>query len=501
MNIIGKVGITKAILTSWLLLWLIGCAAPTAEMPTAAPTWTATPTPAVPTPMNIPLTPTLPPQPPMIIMGWDNELGSVIRAVDPATGQDAPGYAPIFLGADRDALYTASYTVAPDGRRLAGFDVQGDTCTDFAGGSACGPRSETLVLLDTTTWQHRVIPLGAFGWVNTPLFDAAGERLAFSVQTAEGQILMLLDVATGETVAQATLNLKPSYLGFGPDGSLVVYGQPETEQPGTTRPGAPRVQLRDGATLAVLWQTTLDGVTSGHWCSDQCDAGHGTMMTEMWSPGVALSADGRTLVILHADEDRLTTIDLVARTTAGRAIGNHQTGLGRLLGWLLDATAGVAHAKGPMNGTTRQVALSPDGARLYATGYRLETAMDADGNTSMTETRLPVQLIDVATGAILAESEFTGHTLGLSADGRRVFVAEWGDRWPMTRVLDAATLALLDELDGPTVRLAPDTTGQLRLVGEQYVTGGTMLSLLDAESMDTLAEWRVDELTQWAALR
>ena len=71
----------------------------------------------------------------------------------------------------------------------------------------------------------------------------------------------------------------------------------------------------------------------------------------------------------------------------------------------------------------------------------------------------------------------------------------------MTRVLNAATLALLDELDGPTVRLAPDTTGQLRLVGEQYVNGGTMLSLLDAESMDTLAEWRADELTQWAALR
>ena len=486
---------TKAILIGWLLLWLVGCAAPAAEMPAAAPT------PAAPTPSAIPPTPALPPQPPMVVMGWDNDLGSVIRAVDPATGQDAPGRAPLALGADHDAAYAAPYAVAPDGRYLAAFDAQGDTCTDFAGGSACGPRSETLVLLHTTTWQHRTIPLGAFGWVGTPLFDAGGARLAFSLQTAEGHSLMLLDAATGETVAQASLNVKPSFLGFGPDGTVLVYGQPETARPGTTRPGAPRVQLRDGATLAVLWQTTLDGVTSGHWCSAHCDAGHGTLVTEMWWPGVALSADGRMLVILHADEERLTTVDLAARTTASHAVGGQQTRLGRLLTWLLDATAGVAQAKGPMNSVTRQVVLSPDGARLYAIGYRLVTEIAADGNYSVTETRLPLQLIDVASGAIVVESEVTGHTLRLSPDGRRVFVAEWGERWPVTRVLDAATLASLDELDGPTVQLATDTTGQLRLVGEQYINGGMTLSLFDAESLETLAEWRADRQTQWATLR
>ena len=51
------------------------------------------------------------------------------------------------------------------------------------------------------------------------------------------------------------------------------------------------------------------------------------------------------------------------------------------------------------------------------------------------------------------------------------------------------------------MRLAPDATGQLRLVGEQYVNGGTTLSLLDPESLATLAEWRADGQTQWAALR
>ena len=500
MNPIGNARMTKAGLIGWLLLLLAACAAPAAEMPAARPPASA-PSQAAPIPSTIPPTPTLPPQSPMVIVGWDDELGSVIRAVDPATGQDVPGRAPVALGADRDAAYAAPLAVAPDGRRLAAFDARGDTCYDFAGGSACGPRSEVLVLLDTTTWQHRTIPLGAFGWVGTPLFDGGGRRLAFSLQTAEGHSLMLLDAATGETVAQTTLNLKPSYVGFGPEGTVVVYGQPETEQPGKTRPGAPRVQLRDGATLAVLWQTTLDGLTSGHWCSDQCDAGHGTLVTEMWWPGVALSADGRTLVILHADEERLTTVDLVARTTASRAVGGRQTRLGRLLTWLLDATAGVAQAKGPMNGLTRQVLLSPDGARLFTIGTRLETEIGENGNYSVTETRLPLQLIDVATGAVVAESKVTGHTLRLSADGRRVFVAEWGARWPVTRVLDAATLAPLAELDGPTVRLAPDATGQLRLVGEQYVNGGTTLSLLDPESLATLAEWRADGQTQWAALR
>ena len=139
---------TKAALVGWLMLWLVGCAAPAAEMPAAAPTVATAPTPAAPTPSAISPTPTLPPQPPMVVMGWDHELGSVIRAVDPATGQDAPGRAPLALGAGHDAAYAAPYAVAPDGRRLAAFDAQGDTCTDFAGGSACGPRSETLLLLD-----------------------------------------------------------------------------------------------------------------------------------------------------------------------------------------------------------------------------------------------------------------------------------------------------------------------------------------------------------------
>ncbi len=501
MNAKRQARVITAVLAGWLLLGLAACAAPAAEVPAAPPPASVTAQ-AGPTPSTLPPTPTLPPQPPMFILGWDSELGSVIRAVDPATGQDAPGRLPIALGDDRDALYAAPFAVTPDGRRLAAFDTWGDTCYDFAGGSACGPRSEGLVLLDTTTWQHRTIPLGAFGWVGYPLFDAGGERLVFSLQTAEGHSLMLLDAATGETVAQATLNVKPSFVGFGPEGTIVVFGQPETTQPGTTRPGAPRVQLRDGATLAVRWQTTFDGLTSGHWCSDHCDAGHGTMVTEMWSPGVVLSADGRTLVILHADEERLTTVDLVARTTASRDVGSPQTRLGRLLTWLLDATAGVAHAKGPMNSMIRQVALSPDGGRLYAIGYRLETEMDADGgNYSVTETRLPLQLIDVATGAIVAESELTGQSLGLSADGRHVFVAEWGARWPLTRMLDAATLALVHELEGPTVRLSPDATGQLRLVGEQYINSGIALSLLDEESLEILAEWQADDRTQWAALR
>jgi len=498
-------GMKKAILVSWLALLAARCAAPVSK-PAAQvatiwpPAAVATLAPTLGPTLTLSPTPTLAPQPPLLLISWDRTQGNVVRAVDPATGQDAPGRAPIPLGGDRGATLAAPHALSANGRYLAAFDATGETCYDYAGGSACGPRSETLLLLDTARWQHRAIPLAAFGWVGYPRFDAGGERLAFGMQTAAGQTLMLLDASTGEMIAQATLDLKPSHLGFGPDGALVVYGQPEGEKPGLSRPGAPRVQLRDGETLAVLWEATLDDVTSGHWCSEQCDAAHGQMMTEMWWPGVALSADGETLFIVHADEDRLTSVDLAARRVASVTISGPQTRLGRLLGWLLDVTAGTAHAKGPVSGTTRTVALSADGARLYMIGYRLETEMDAAGNYSVTESRLSVQAIDTTTGMIVATSDVTGHTLRLSADGGRVFVAEWGARWPVTYVLDAQSLAAITDMDGPTIRVAHDVTGQPRLVGDQTINGRTMMSLLDPQTYAPLAEWPSERYSSWVTL-
>lgn len=502
-----------------LILLLAGCAAPGQEMAVGSeppavevtateaiqaiePTTTAEPATALPTPTDPPTatlapTPTLPPQTPLVFIGWGGEVGNVIRAVDAATGQDAPGRAPISVGGDRESTYAIVTALSADGRYLVAFDSHGNTCYDYAGGSACGPRSETLFLVDTATWQSRTIPLDDFGWVGYPVFDAGTGRLAFTLQTAGGQSLLIFNAATGALVAQTALDFKPAALGFGPDGSILVYGQPEGEQPGVSRPGAPRVQLRDGGTLAVLWETELPDVVSGHWCSEKCDAGHGQQMTEMWWPGVALSADGGALYIVHADEDRLTTVNLAARTVATTAIGGPQTRLGRLLAWLLDATAGVAHAKGPMNGMTRSVALSADGARLYVIGYRLQTETDASGNFTIEETLLPLQVIDTASGAILARSEVTGHTLSLSAGDEHVIVREWPGRWPVNHVLDARTLAAVAEIEGPTLEFVTDTQGQPRLVGHQYINGGDVLSLYDAQTWQPVAEWPAEGQAMW----
>lgn len=490
-----------------LLLLLAGCVAPAIERQAPAPTparqVTAAPPPALtptPTPMaTLAPTPTLPPQPPMVMMGWDTELGAVIRSVDPATGLDAPGRAPIPLSRDRRLATIAPHALSADGRRIAAFDSQGDTCYDYAGGSACGPRSETLFLVDTMTWQSRTIALEAFGWVGYPVFDRIGDRLAFTVQTAGGQSLILLDAATGRTISRAVLDLKPSYLGFGPEGSLFIYGQPESDRPGLSRPGAPRVQLRGGEALAVLWETTLDGVTSGHWCSGNCDGEHSQQVTEMWWPGVALSADGGALFIVHADEDRLTTVDFAARTTTAQAIARPQARLGRLLSWLLEATAGVAHAKGPMHGTTRIARLSADGARLYLLGDRLEVNWDAAGHYSVIQSLLPLQAVDVATGAITGTSDVRGHYLDFLPDGNRLLVREWVGRSAVTHVLDAQTLAVIDRLKGPSLQSALDAAGRMRLVGQEYTNGSTVMSLHDTDTLARLAEWRTRGYAVWPA--
>ena len=473
-----------------LLLLLAACAAPASEraadvpLPTVAPRETAAPA-ATPAATQLAASAS-----PLLLIGWDDALGRVVRAVDPLTGWDAPGYARLPFDDGRDSDFIPPTAVSADGRRLAIVDAGGQLCYAYAGGETCGPRSSAVYLVDVAAWAIRAVPLTPDGWVGLLAFSPDGGRLALSVRDDDGgNTLRLLNATDGTMLATTALPFTPSQLGFGPDAAtLVAYGQPEGEQPGITPPPPPRVLLLDVATLAPVWAATLNEVSSGHWCAAQCDAGHGVMEMVSRMPGVVLSPDGGRLLIAHADAARLTTVDLRQRAVVTVAIGRSMTWLERLLA----ATADVAHAKGPTDSLARYVALSPDGARLYLGGYDFDMSADGAGGWTVSETFPPLQVIDPGTGEVLQERDARAYWLQLTPDGARLLLRDLSANVIVTDVFDAATLATVGHIEGQDVLLARDLAGGVAFVGQSVRQSQSRFTLFDPLSLAAVAQWSAD---------
>jgi hypothetical protein len=252
---------------------------------------------------------------PVPILAWDDERNHpVLRAIDPATGQDAAGYAPIALAGERDMAYWSAQAFSSDGRRLALFERSGQFCRPTAGGTACGPRSESLRIVDLVAWSAVPVTLPASGWSGPLAFSPDQSKLLASVEGERETSLYLIDVGTGDVLSAIVSPVTPSLLGFtGDGGEAIVFGQAPVAEPGVSRPEAPLLLLLDSASLDSVWETELPGVVAGHWCVEGCDKGHERWISALWMPGVRLSPDGDTLSIVHADEAVLTTVDLRGR--------------------------------------------------------------------------------------------------------------------------------------------------------------------------------------------
>lgn len=167
---------------------------------------------------------------------------------------------------------------------------------------------------------------------------------------------MVLDATTGKVLNRRTMDFCPSFLVFTKDGTgLLAYGQPLGADPGKTKPGPPRVLLMDAVSLAVRWEQTLPAIVSGEWWEANCNQLHESQVYALWSPAVVFAAEQNALLIVHADADRLTTVDVIARTVRTVEIRQAQSWWERLLAW----TAGVAVAKGNDNGQPVLLASQP----------------------------------------------------------------------------------------------------------------------------------------------
>ena len=165
------------------------------------------------------------------------------------------------------------------------------------------------------------------------------------------------------------------------------------------------------------------------------------------------------------------------------------------MGWLerlLGLTADVAHAKGPMDSFARYAVLSPDGTRLYVSGYDMLMAEDGAGGWGVTETLAPLRVIDQATGHVLAERDVPSHALRLTPDGRTLLALDLSNNATMTTVLDVESLAVVARVEGYHVVTVADMDGETRFVAQSIRHRRTDFTVFEPLTFAVLAEWSVD---------
>ena len=435
----------------------------------------------------------------VLLAQWGtNGRSSKILLVDPATGREVPGYAPILAWPE---------VLSADGKKLAAIEFRGQVSEPYAGGTSYRPSADVLHLVDVMAWRAVTATLPGKGWVWPITFSPDTTRLALTYYNRTSSTLLLFDADTGQLLAQQALAFRPSLMAFTPDGtSLVAYGQPLGSPPGMGKPDSPRVLLAEAETLEVMWDQPLEDILSGDWCLEKCSEPHGAQVFAEWRPAVVLSHDGRKLYIVHADEERLTTVDLNARTIQGQGRRPSPNVARSWFERLLALTAGVAEAKGVNTGTTKEALLSPDGKHLYVVETTRNITRSAEGNSEGIETPVGLQVIDVESGHKVASRniQMTGTWISadkirFTPDGAYPVVSGWRDGEQWTEVLDAKSLERVARLDGWEISITRGMNGRPMILASQYDRDRTEFAVLDPRSFDITYSWSVNRYASWVA--
>lgn len=379
-----------------------------------------------------------------------------IHLVDPATGQNIPGYPP---------LQASSIARSVKGEWLAGIETSGQICESYSGGLACRSKAQRLHFLETSAWRTHSVDLPKTGWVSNAAFSPDASHLAVVHQDKDSVDLMLFLTATGEMLGQHEISIRPSLLEFSQDGAaLLVYGQPAAAQPGMSKPEPARALLVDVTSLAIVWDQQLQDLISGDWCLEGCQGKHGEQSFAYWKPATVISADRSKLYIIHADQDKLTTVDFKNRAVNSLELLEPQSWFEKLLA----LTAGVARAKGGQNGTIKEAVLSPDGLRLFVVGRSITSQRDKQGNWQVSEDFLGLKVIAVETGRILDSRQSEATTITIFPDGSYLFLNYWRSGQTGTEVLDANSLEPVKNIVGWQISTNQRIDGRPILVAVRY---------------------------------
>jgi len=464
-------------LFAWLLaLALAGCqgAAPTG-VPTPRPTTAApapTPTPGL---SRAPFSDSL-----LIAVVKNPTDGAEIYPVDPLTGRRLEGFAPI-------QAKNYFYAFSADMGMLALITFAGDHT----------PSDGQLHLLSLKDWKDQVFDLKLNGWVNAIRFSPNGEMLAVAYGDS-GSKLMIFDTTRGTARAQAETDIIVRLMRFTSDNrSLMLYG-PAQQQYTQVSTGAPKAILLAARDLSATWTAELAEIRDGLYPkTEKTDNLHAPGQAWYFVPGAVFAPDRDALYIVHANEDKLTSVDFAARSI-------HSVDIRPRLSWfewLLSAGASVAHAK-IMDGTDKQMVISPDGGRLYVVGIRNTFTQGQNGEWDLNQTSLGLQVIDAKDGSQIGHYETDATNLAISSDGRRLYLRGWDSDstayTPWTEVFETAGARKAPRQPGLYLTPARSMGGNPILVSEQCVSETKCeLAAFDAQDLSMLYEFSVSRYGSW----
>ena len=215
------------------------------------------------------------------------------------------------------------------------------------------------------------------------VFSPDGTRLAITYGDYTHK-LAIFDLQQGVITAQEQTDSFVTRLKFTANGeALMLYMLNNQATEIGMIAGPPQVLLLDAADLSPRWTAELVGVRDGVFPTDEETTSanfYEPGRALYFSPGVAFAPNRDALHVVHADSGQLTTVDFDAQSIETLEIHNELSWFERLL----SLTAGVAHAK-VGDGTSKQIAVSPDGQFLYVVGVHNESFKDSLGNIQMSQ--------------------------------------------------------------------------------------------------------------------
>jgi hypothetical protein len=392
--------------------------------------------------------------------------------VSAATGRVFQSFAPIPLGWDYQ------YAFSPDSRMLA----------VVANGK--------LHSVSLSSWTDHAADVDLHGYISAVVYSPDGTLLALASGGAPASGLRIVDPKSGKVKASATLDFSVRNLRFTTDKQgIMLYGAHVDAN--TLSTSAPVAALLAVSDLRTIWSLELRGVRDGAVLKDSKTTDiHQPGVAWYYAPAIAFAPTGDILYALHGDEDKLTIVDFRTRKT--RTLALHQE-----LGWLdqlLSLGVGDAHAKG-MDGTNKQVVISPDGKYLYAVSTTSTYIKKSTGAWDMKVDHGGLQVISIADGSIVHKQDTQAETVRLSLDGRHLYLTGWRDganfaiAW--SDVYDTASNRMVKHLDSvqlmPTYRL----DGKPALVSIDYVNDNLChLASFDPGTWSVTGDWKGD-CTTW----
>lgn len=410
--------------------------------------------------------------------------GNLLYPLDPARGSALPGYAPIPLGG------SYFHAFSPYRRTLAIVSFPNDSPNYSANGS--------LMLIDLAAWKTRQFEPELNGWVTAMVFSPDGTRLAITYGDYNNN-LAIFDLQQGVITAQQQTDSFVTRLKFTANGeALMLYTMNNNVTGDGMSPGPPQVLLLDAADLSPRWTAELVGVRDGVFPTDEKTTSanfHEPGRALYFSPGVAFAPNRDALHVVHADSGQLTTVDFDAQNIETLEIHTELSWFERLL----SLTAGVAHAK-VGDGTSKQIAVSPDGQFLYVVGVHNESFQDSLGNIQMSQTPLGLEIVRTSDGSRTAHIETQAGELSLSHDGSFLYLRYWADHYsvPWTEVFDTSGNQIITRKAGIYASPALRINGEPLLVSTYSLAENSHhMSVSQPEDLSVLAEWAGTGYIAW----